>query len=195
MKVSQNDVIYVLANFKIFMRSLTIFPELFLFLCRWKRGNKIWKSIFQFCYRAKPVNPAHHPLSHPTREPALTFPNPPRPALCTAEDHCQPRPDSARRAHQFAAALVALSMHPLAPSRQSRVGPACRCRHCSFWLATAPDALNSWPPPLSPCPCVPWRQAAVHALVLPAAAAIAPPSWPPHPASRTHPPAQTVASG
>jgi hypothetical protein len=39
-EVAPNDVIYLLANFQIFLRSLTIFLELIHFLYVWKSLNK-----------------------------------------------------------------------------------------------------------------------------------------------------------
>jgi hypothetical protein len=80
----------------------------------------------------------------------------------------------------------------MGPARQPSPSPIHRALLCAppeipaNPTPTVPDALTSWPPPLSPCPCALWRQAANCALVLPAAAATAPPGWTPPPASHAH---------
>jgi hypothetical protein len=61
-KDAPNNVIYLLANFQIFLINLAIFFKLFLFLCHWKRVNKYWKSI-SISYPANPINPLHRPLN------------------------------------------------------------------------------------------------------------------------------------
>jgi hypothetical protein len=58
MKVAPNNLMYLLETFQIFLRTLAIFPELFLFLCHWKRVNEYSKSI-SISYRAEPINPRY----------------------------------------------------------------------------------------------------------------------------------------
>jgi hypothetical protein len=156
-KVTSNNLIYILVFFHIFWRLIIIFPDLISFLYYWKKIKQINLKSNYFPTGSDPLlthlpDPTH---GIPTRvSAARSLPlspthcrvgpvclRPPSPMhltlLCFAAQHTtgnnsQPHPNSA------------LSTRLLALSRQPRVGPVCRYRHrhrCS-WLATVTRILR-----------------------------------------------------